>query len=143
MKYFWSSPNSHLSNMKAALLLIAVAIATTATFGQTKDSLLSKPDPAKKLQIVEAACGECQLGLHGKGCNLAVRIDGKSYFVDGAGIDSFGDAHATDGFCNAIRTAEVQGAIKGDRFKVSYFKLVSSKGKKDPVKKKPLPTKQG
>ncbi len=79
--------------------------------------------PAGKTQIVEAACGQCRLGLPGKGCDLAVRIDGKSYFVDGTDIDSHGDAHAKDGFCEAIRKAEVQGEIEDGRFKVTYFKL--------------------
>jgi hypothetical protein len=36
--------------------------------------------------------------MEGHGCELAVRIDGKSYFVDGSSIDSHGDAHASDGF---------------------------------------------
>jgi hypothetical protein len=91
---------------------------------------VNQPDPSKKILIVETACGECRLGLHGKSCDLAVRIDGKAYFVDGAHIDSFGDAHAKDGFCQAIRKAEVQGAIEGDRFKVTYLKLLPA-GKKN------------
>ncbi|KIQ19306.1 glutaminyl-tRNA synthetase, partial [Flavobacterium sp. MEB061] len=33
-----------------------------------------------KPQIVEASCGECQFGMKGKSCDLAVRIDGKTYF---------------------------------------------------------------
>jgi hypothetical protein len=36
--------------------------------------------------------------LKGYACDLAVRIDGKPYFVDGTSIDSHGDAHAEDGF---------------------------------------------
>jgi hypothetical protein len=36
--------------------------------------------------------------MEGKACDLAVRIDGKAYFVDGTSIDSHGDAHAADGF---------------------------------------------
>lgn len=80
--------------------------------------------------LVETACGECQLGLRGKSCDLAIRINGKAYFVDGAHIDSFGDAHAKDGFCEAIRTAEVQGQITGNRFKATYFKLMPSGSKK-------------
>ena len=74
--------------------------------------------------IVDAACGQCKMGLPGKGCNLAVRIDGKAYFVDGTSIDDHGDAHAKEGFCNAIRKASVQGEIVDDSFKASYFKLV-------------------
>lgn len=88
--------------------------------------LATKPDPSKKLMTVETACGGCQFGLGGKGCNLAVRFDGRAYYVNGAHIDSFGDAHAKNGFCNAIRKAEVQGEISGDRFVVTYFKLIQS-----------------
>jgi hypothetical protein len=43
-----------------------------------------------------------QFAMTGHGCDLAVRIDGKSYFVDGTSIDSHGDAHAKDGFCDAV-----------------------------------------
>ncbi|MEI9943503.1 MAG: DUF6370 family protein [Chitinophagaceae bacterium] len=91
----------------------------------------SKPDPAKKLQVVETACGECRFGLKGKSCDLAVRINGKAYFVDGTDIDSHGDAHAKDGFCNSVRKAEVQGEVLNDRFKVTYFKLLPAVGKKE------------
>lgn len=101
--------------------------------GQKSDPKVSTPDPNKKIQIVETACGECQFKLDGKGCDLAVRINGKSYFVDGTDIDSHGDAHAKDGFCNAIRKAEVQGEVVNDRFKVTYFKLLKSPEKKDAV----------
>ena len=58
------------------------------------------------------------------GCDLAVRIEGKSYFVKGTSIDSHGDAHAKDGFCSCIRKAEVVGEIKDNRFIVTYFKLM-------------------
>jgi hypothetical protein len=93
----------------------------------------ARPDPAKKTQVVEASCGECQFHLPGKGCQLAVRIDGKAYFVDGTGINDHGDAHASDGFCEAIRRAEVQGTIVNNRFRATYFKLM--KEKKDDEKK--------
>lgn len=96
---------------------------------QSKDAKATTPDTNKKLQSVETACGECQLGLKGQHCDLAVRIDGKSYFVDGFKIDDFGDAHATDGFCNAVRKAEVQGEIVKGRFKATYFKLLPEEHK--------------
>lgn len=79
------------------------------------------------VQIVEASCGECKFGLHGKSCDLAVRINGKAYFVDGTKIDSYGDAHAEDGFCNAIRKAEVKGHVENGRFFATYFKLLPNK----------------
>jgi len=77
-----------------------------------------------KPQIVEASCGQCNFGMKGNGCTLAVRIDGKAYFVDGTSIDKHGDAHADDGFCSAIRKAEITGEIVGDRFKATSFKLL-------------------
>ncbi len=78
-----------------------------------------------KPQIVEVSCGQCQFGMtKKKGCDLAVRIDGKCYFVDGTAIDSHGDAHKEDGFCNAIRNAEVTGKIIKNRFKVTAFRLL-------------------
>ncbi|WP_338408859.1 DUF6370 family protein [uncultured Flavobacterium sp.] len=77
-----------------------------------------------KVQTVEASCGQCQFKMKGHDCELAVRIDGKDYFVDGTTIDSHGDAHAEDGFCATIRKAEVVGEIIDNRFKATSFKLL-------------------
>ena len=116
--------------MRSFLSSIVCLLFISSSFGQKSDSKVSTPDPGKKVQVVETACGECQFKLAGKGCDLAVRIDGKAYFVDGTDIDSHGDAHAEDGFCKAVRKAEVQGNLANNRFKVTYFKLL-----KDPEKK--------
>lgn len=75
-------------------------------------------------QTVEAACGECQFEMEGSGCDLAVRIDGVAYFVDGTEIDDHGDAHAEDGFCNAIGHARVKGELIDGRFHATEFELV-------------------
>lgn len=80
---------------------------------------------------VDASCGQCKLGLKGKGCSLAVRVNGKAYFVDGTDIDSHGDAHADNGFCNKIRKAQVQGEVVNGRFKATYFKLFPEPAKKE------------
>lgn len=85
---------------------------------------------AQKPQVVEASCGQCKFGMKGKGCSLAVRIDGKPYFVDGTGIEDHGDSHAEDGFCSAIRKAEVVGEVKDGRFAASSFKLLPQKKEK-------------
>jgi polyhydroxybutyrate depolymerase len=100
-------------------------------FKSQLQTAISMPDPYKKTEVAEAACGQCQFGLPGKGCALAVRINGKAYFVDGTDIDSHGDAHAKDGFCNAISKAEVQGEIVNNRFVATYFRLVSQADKKN------------
>jgi len=75
-------------------------------------------------RVVEASCGQCQLGMEGSGCDLAVRIDGQTYLVQGTGIDDHGDAHGPDGFCNAIRRARVSGRIIDERFVASEFELL-------------------
>ncbi|MBJ6369687.1 DUF6370 family protein [Snuella sedimenti] len=81
---------------------------------------------SSKKQTVELSCGQCQFGMTSQdGCDLAVRINEESYFVDGADIDDFGDAHDEHtGFCEVIRKAEVEGELIGDRFKVSTVELL-------------------
>ena len=120
--------------MKTVFVCLLGMLCFSTIYGQKTDSILKTPDPAKKLLVVETACGECQFKLSGKGCHLAVRMDDKAYFVDGTDIDSHGDAHAKDGFCNAVRKAEVQGEIVNSRYKVTYFKLL--KDAKDTTIKK-------
>jgi hypothetical protein len=104
------------------LAFLSVSILASAQTGRA--------DSTQAFQLVEAACGQCQFKLPGKGCSLAVRIEGKAYFVDGSSIDEHGDAHADDGFCNAIRKARVQGSVVEGRFHSSYFALLPVKKKK-------------
>ncbi len=79
----------------------------------------------EKNQIVDASCGQCQFGMKSKaGCDLAVRIDGKPYFVEGTDIHKHGDAHAADGFCSVVRKAALAGEIKDDKFVATSFKLL-------------------
>ncbi len=105
--------------MKKFLLLFTFSLAISAS-AQEK----------QKPQVVEASCGQCNFGMEGKGCSLAVRIDGKPYFVDGTTIDDHGDSHAHDGFCSAIRKAEVTGTVVDNRFKATSFKLLPEKSTK-------------
>jgi hypothetical protein len=114
------------------LLIAAIAILYSVTVpAQEKQQPLSTLDPAKKVQTAEVSCGECQFKMKGKGCHLAVRIKGASYWVDGADVDSFGDAHdKTMGFCNKVRKAQVQGEVKNGRFQLSYLKFVDEKAGK-------------
>ena len=119
--------------MKTLLPLI-FSLAASTVFAQDKTTAM--PDSSKKIMVVDAACGQCKLELKGKGCNLAVRINGRSYFVDGTDIDSHGDAHASDGFCNKIRKARVQGEVVNNRFKATYFQLLPGTPKKESVNRK-------
>ena len=102
------------------LIFVLFLIIGIAAQAQTKKKF-------DKTTIVEASCGECQFGMKGKSCDLAVRIDGKSYFVDGTTIHDHGDAHADNGFCNAVRKASVTGTIEKDRFKATSFTLIDDK----------------
>lgn len=108
--------------MKHILSLIFVFF---ITIGNAQE----KKTPTEKKQTVEASCGQCQFGMKGHGCDLAVRIDGKSYFVEGTHIDKHGDSHAEDGFCQTIRRAEVIGEVKDSVFVVTHFKLLPKKNK--------------
>jgi hypothetical protein len=115
-----------LFRMKYLLVILLLHATPLLVQGQN----FSNPDSTKKTLTVEASCGQCQFGLKGEGCRLAVRIDGKAYFVKGTDIDAHGDAHAKDGFCEAIRSAEVQGEVINDEFVLTYFKLLDQAAKK-------------
>lgn len=80
-------------------------------------------------KVVDASCGQCQFGMTSqKGCDLAVKIDGEAYFVDGTKIDDHGDAHnKADGFCEVVRKAKVTGEIVDGRFVASLFEMVDKK----------------
>lgn len=75
-------------------------------------------------QLVDASCGQCQFGMDGEGCDLAIRIDGQVYYVDGTSIDDHGDAHSEAGFCNCVRKARVNGELKDGRFVATSFELL-------------------
>ncbi len=77
-------------------------------------------------QVAVVSCGQCQFDLESEeGCSLAVRLDDKAYFVDGFGINDFGDAHDKHtGFCEVVRKAEITGVVENGRFKASAIKLV-------------------
>lgn len=74
-------------------------------------------------QVVNASCGICHFDMTGDECDLAVEINGKYFYTVGSGIDEHGDSHAADGFCNAVRKAEVTGEIKLGVFYIESFRL--------------------
>jgi hypothetical protein len=104
--------------MKAFLFFLVTSFCCIGASAQLR------VDTTQKVDVVETACGQCKFGMKGKGCSLAVRINGHAYFVDGTSIDEHGDAHAKDGFCNAIRKAEVQGVVVDNRYRATWFKLL-------------------
>ncbi len=110
--------------MKTITLITAFMFLSFFNYAQVASKLSSVPDKNKKVFTVEASCGECNFELPGKDCDLAVRIDGKAYFVDGLNIQEYGHPHNKNGFCVAVRKAEVQGEVVDGRFKATYFKLL-------------------
>ncbi len=86
-----------------------------------------------KPTVVETSCGSCNFGMKSKGCELAVKIDGKAYLVDGAKLHDFGDAHAKDGMCEVVRKAQITGEVVEGRFKAKTFKLLPSDSKEPKI----------
>lgn len=119
------------NNMKKLTLLTLFVAFTFASNAQKTPVKITKVEKKN----AEISCGECMFKMEGKGCNLAVKIDGVGYFVDGRKIDDFGDAHAEDGFCNAVRKAVVSGEIVDGRFKATSMQLIESKKVKKPTYK--------
>lgn len=72
---------------------------------------------------VLASCGMCNFGMDSRDCSLAIQIDKKNFPVRGTGIDDHGDSHDENGFCNAIRVADVNGKVKDGVFIARNFKL--------------------
>lgn len=110
--------------MKKAILIATALIFTIGANAQTSPKKLTTTQVITN-SIAEIACGECRFKMKGKSCDLAVRINGKTYFVDGKNIDDFGDAHGEHGFCNAISKAKVSGKIVNNKFKASAITLIS------------------
>lgn len=106
-------------NSAAFLPILAIAIGFLMTGCTT-----ARPVVLTQPTVVEVACGECLFRMPGKGCDLALRLDGHAYYIDGVNLDSLGDAHAKDGMCSIIREARVTGEVKDGRFIASSFQLL-------------------
>jgi hypothetical protein len=115
--------------MKQFIVLFIGLVFSVGVFSQEKKKQKLELDNTKPLLTLEASCGTCMFKMKGDGCKLAVKFKGKDYFVEGTGIDDHGDAHDQEGFCNAISKAKLQGKVKGDKFKVTYFELLKKEVK--------------
>ena len=109
--------------MKTLITIVSVILLSfTATAQSAADA--QKIDPLAIMEV-EASCGQCNFGLTSeKGCDLAIKLNGKAYWVDGTDIHSHGDAHGKGGFCTTVRKAEIAGEIVDGRFKATHFVLL-------------------
>lgn len=112
------------SQWRALIATLALLSACQSTVRVNREAQAASAGAVDAPMLVEAACGQCQFGLPGKGCQLAVRVEGQAYFVDGTGIDEHGDAHAADGLCNAVRRAQVRGSVVDGRFRARSLELL-------------------
>ena len=126
----------HMKIIAFVLSLLAVSIlwgcnrqkSNSSSWEPERESQTVSSNPSIQLvdQVVEASCGQCQFSMQGDSCDLAVRIEGVSYFVEGSLIDDHGDAHGDSGLCNCIRKAKVSGEVKNGRFIATSFTVLQS-----------------
>lgn len=110
--------------MKNIFLIVTTVFLTSFGYSQVARTGAKTPDPTKKLLTVDATCGECNFGMEGNACDLAVKIGDSTYYVDGVSTMEYGHPHNKGGFCVAVRKAEVQGEVVNGRFHATYFKLL-------------------
>lgn len=113
--------------MKIVSIVVAVILLHFHSLGQDSTTTKMVINKAQKTYTVNAACGTCIFKMKGNNCELAIQFNNNYYFVQGTSIDDHGDAHATDGFCNAAKKATVQGKVKNGKFVATYFKLIEPK----------------
>ena len=103
------------------LFLLSALLVFACKYNENIPSKELKFNPNIELISAKASCGICMFDMDGEKCELAVDINGDKYYVSGAHIDSFGDAHSENGFCNAILDADIQGSIINNKFHLTYF----------------------
>ena len=121
-----SSARASSAPAKVQVAAVPKAVDAPKVAGHTPQAVKAPVGPIPKDAVeVEASCGQCNFGLNEPpGCDLAVRINGNAYFVDGSHIDDHGDAHATRGMCNIVRRAAVTGRVVDNRYQATSFRIV-------------------
>ena len=111
----------------SSVLIIALAVLLSCRAGDSERGPAASVNNPKGgthiAKVVEAGCGMCIFGMADASCELAVKIDGKVYRVEGSKLDDHGDAHAADGMCMVPRRAYVEGRIEGDKFLAQKVEL--------------------
>lgn len=105
---------------KIILLLLFIPL---GSFGQEKLKNKLNFNPDSVVIKAKASCGICMFDMQGEQCELAIQYNNSKYYVKGAKIDDYGDAHSTEGFCNAILDVTIQGEINNNKFLLTFFKV--------------------
>ena len=103
-----------------------VDINASAEKTNSSSLITSVPKDGKIEGLVIASCGKCNFGSRKeRSCSLSIKIGDDIYPVN-KDINDFGDMHAKEGFCMAIRVAYVSGEIKKNHFTPEIFLLIES-----------------
>ena len=95
---------------------------------QTKSSsfLSDIPFNGKVEGFVIASCNKCNLGKKDdKKCSMGVQVGKKVYRLKNDNHDH-NAAHKTDGICNSLRVAYVDGQIMMNYLDANYFELLDA-----------------
>lgn len=116
-----------LTIMHRSLIAIFGFCAVIAFNGCSQNSEAhSKPVEIATPTLVDAGCGRCLFARkEDKKCNLAIRTDGNSYFVDGFNIKQFGNPDLKGGMCKKVYRAHVTGKVVSGRFAAISFELLT------------------
>lgn len=107
---------------RSLIAILGLLTALTGCGQKAESPTISIPPEAPR--IVDAGCGRCLFGRkEDKKCNLAIKVDGKSYFVDGFHIKQFGNPDLDGGMCKRVHKAKVAGEVANSRFVASAFEL--------------------
>lgn len=103
---------------------IAAVASSSLILGACQNSQPRSAAPSAA-RVLEAGCARCIFDMPGaKGCELAVKLDGRAYLVKGTSIDDHGDAHAADGLCMKARSARTTGKLDGAHFVAERLELL-------------------
>ena len=110
--------------MRCVYSLMVVCSVCLGLVGCTSSTDVSDPQgtgvvQTSATQTVDAGCASCIFNMEGiEECQLAVKIDEKTYLVSGADVD----AHES-GLCDSVKKAVVAGNVEGDKFVATSFQL--------------------
>jgi hypothetical protein len=102
----------------------------SSAFGQKSDPKVSTPDPNKKVQVVETACGECQFKLAVTDVTLRCVLMARLILLL-VQISILMEMRMQKMAFVMRLESGVQGNLVNDRFKVTYFKLLKEAEKKE------------